>query len=195
MSNGRKVTKSDILNGSFARRERVMVPEWDDSYVEIISLTEGQWADVEAIRMRGFHMDVANIDIDRKKRKLHKLGETPEPETTSGSAGMKMNMEELTRADHIADAQAVAYALTHSGETWSLDDVLAMRPASVVKMIAERVYAISEVKPEDLAEMSTFRSNSGVGATGVSRAEWLPAHDYTSGADVTPAIVALDGTS
>ena len=81
---------------------------------------------------------------------------------------MRMDMQELTRSEHQADAQAVAYAMTHDGEVWTRAEVLQMRPASVVKTIAEQVYKISRVTPEDVKSMSTFRGDGSIGPDGVT---------------------------
>lgn len=145
-----KLTKADILNGRFARCEDVPVPDWDHATVTLWALTEGQWAEVEATRLRGFDMSVGGIEMSGQQ--------TQEGMMEQAAASMRFDMEKMTLAEAEADALAVAYSLSGGHDQWTLEEVKAMRPPAVVSYLAQNVYRISNVTPEDLKALRTFRN-------------------------------------
>lgn len=138
-----KLTKADIIGGRFARVKDVYIEEWDGS-VTLWSLTDGQMAHVEALRVRGMDLNFGG-DLPAAATDPTLSNAERSQALLSGSTGMRIDIEAMTYSDALADAQAVAYALSGGGEKWEVADVQQMRPASVVKLLVKEVYALSGV--------------------------------------------------
>ncbi len=103
--------------------------------VPIRPLTEGEWAKVQSMMISGTIVHApqgkpVNVDMD---------------------------MEKVTLAQFEAKAQAVAYGLAYPGEVTTLDEVKAIRPASIVERLAGEILDISGVKLETIGEQINFR--------------------------------------
>lgn len=64
----------------------------------------------------------------------------------------------LTRAEFESRAYAVKCSL---GEDWTLEEVRSLTPAGIVTRIADRVYEMSGIQPEQAADLINFRKEPG----------------------------------
>jgi hypothetical protein len=188
MPTTQRVTKADIIGGRFASVRDVPVPEWDGLTVSLWSLTDGQWAAVESLQTRGIRIDLEGSSL---------MGGSAEEirEAIKGGSGIALDIGEITAAEREANALAVAYSLSGGGESWSIEDVKAMRPPGVVDRLAKIVYELSGVSVEAAKSIADFRGN------GRSDGDLLPdrsrdsARDDASGFDVDPTDILAGGAS
>lgn len=173
-----KLLKADILSGRFARVKDVYVEAWDGS-IAIWSLTDGQLAHVESLRVRGLDL---SMDADAGAQMPGSTAEERRAALMNGTSGMRIDVEALTLSDAVADSQAVAYALSGGTEQWTLEDVQAMRPASVVKMLVTEVYALSGVDKGTANAVAEFRADRDGDGDVLPEFHRLPASDDASGA-------------
>jgi len=157
---GRMITKRDIIGGARATFRDVPVEEWDGDSIRLFSLTDGQAAEVEAIRMRGMSIDMSGVDFGAAQQTAQAAKTRAGAELLRGSnVGMTMDMERMTRADYDADAQAVMYSLNNGKqERWTIMEVKDLQPSGVVAKLAAAVYDLSGMKKEDKEGLDSFRA-------------------------------------
>jgi len=146
-----RLTKAQILEGT----DQVFYEHFAalNGEVALVPLSDGQYAQVEAIRSGGAEMVGTPVmtpegDVDRAK--------------SSENLQFKIDMQKATEHDHEADVLAVAYSLSGgTGEQWTDRDVKSIRPPGVVKAIAAKVYEISGVQQQQIEQVRSFRGKSG----------------------------------
>ena len=144
--NGAKLSKVDIIQGKDSVR-RFFVEEWGGE-VELRPLTEGQYAQIEAIRASG--MKMRGQPVFDSRGNVDRIA-------TGKNLQMEIDIEESFRTDFEADCTAVAYSLSSNEETWTVDEVMRLRPVGVVTKIAQEVYRITGVSPQRMEELRSFR--------------------------------------
>lgn len=162
-----KITKHDILSDRYAKVKDVYVEEWDGE-VTLWSLTDGQHAHVESLRVRGLKLDLS----DSISQQAGMSAEERAQVIQAATSGMAMDVEMLTYSDFLADAQAVAYALSGGTERWTITDVQGMRPASVVSKLAKEVYELTGVTKESLQAVEQFRAHGRGNGDSVPDDDW-----------------------
>ncbi len=150
MTNEEILTKSAILGGT-ENLEYLYVKEWDGK-IALRPLSEGQYAQVEAIRAAGSTMKGNPVigpdgNVDKEK--------------TSANLEFNLDLQKSAEMDFEADALAAAYAMSVNGETWTDADVKNIRPPGIVKRIARKVYQMSGVTPQQIEQVQNFRGESG----------------------------------
>ena len=139
------LTKAQILQGRNAvHHEFIKVLGGE---IALRSLTDGQWAEIEAIQARGGKVRVVKPVT----------GADGSIDMAASELDVVIDLEGAAKAEHEADAWAVKYAMA-DGEVWTLEEVQGLRPAGVVREIAERVYELSGVRKRRLDEARRFRS-------------------------------------
>ncbi len=128
----RRLTKSDILNGN----KDVKYVYFEDlgGELPLRSLTDGQYAQVEAVRTRGSRL-----------KGMPTLDKDGNPDMEKSNMGVEIDMEKMTEAEHEADCLAVFYGIA-DGASWTVTDVKQMTPPGIVAKIAREIYIVSGVK-------------------------------------------------
>lgn len=146
MSETIRLNKAAILNG----RDQVYYEYFEElkGELELHPLTEGQFSQVAALRatgqkLSGKAMMGADGDIDRT--------------ATTANLELTIDLQKAQEMEFEADALAVAYALSSRHETWTDREVKQMRPPGIIKKIAQRVYKISAVGPQQIEQVRSFR--------------------------------------
>ncbi len=142
-----KLTKADILKGV----NNVKTQYFDKlgGEVEVRPLTEGEWAEIEALRSSGAKIKgkptfdkSGNLDIKTMQQNLQ----------------VEIDSKEIQLMDFEAKAKAVAWGLsTSSDNQWTVEEVKQLRPVGVVDDIAEFIFKISGVTEEGVEEARNFR--------------------------------------
>lgn len=143
----KRLTKAEILAGrDFIHYERVKELGGE---IGFRPLTDGQYAQVEAIRAQGTTL--------RGKPSFDQKGDI-DYQDAMGNMEMVIDAAKTTELDVQADATAVAYSLSGGGETWTVDEILGLSPPGLVKILAGIVYKISKVNEVKVQEIKNFRN-------------------------------------
>jgi hypothetical protein len=142
-----KLTKADILKGV----NNVKTQYFDKlgGEVDVRPLTEGEWAEIEALRSNGAKIKgrpifnkSGNLDIKSMQQNLQ----------------VEIDFEGIQLMEFEAKAKAVAWGLSTSPDTqWTVEEVKQLRPVGVVDDIAEFIFKISGVTEEGAEEARNFR--------------------------------------
>ncbi len=130
MAEVKRLTKADLLKGKESV-EYVFFEELDGE-LPLKPLTDGQWSQVRAVRFAGM-------------KAKGKPG--------SSDPDMEFEVGKLREQSFEACALAVSFAIA-DGETWTVDDVKRMRPAGIVEKIADEVFRITGVSPDEGVEFT-----------------------------------------
>ncbi len=132
MSEVKRLTKADIIAG----KDNVHYEYFDelDGELPLRSLTEGQWAQVEAIKARGSTM-----------KGMPSIGKDGNPDMEKSQLGIEIDMEKMSLAEFEADCLAVFFGVADDNH-WTVEDVKRMQPPGAVKKIAAKIYQITGVK-------------------------------------------------
>lgn len=133
-----KLTKAQVLDGR--NIPTLVFFEELEGELELFPLTDGQWAQIENMQMRG--IDVNGIDFSEGGENA--LAKMP---------NIEFSVADVSRNSYEADVFAVVASLSGGEEKWSADDVRGMRPAGIVERIAEKVYELSNVEKETTEEL------------------------------------------
>lgn len=131
MSEVKRLSKADILNGN----KNVTYTFFEElgGELPLRSLTDGQWAQIEAVKTRGSKMKGIPI-----------MGKDGNPDLEKSQMGIEIDMEQMTLAEFEADCLAVSYGIA-SDERWTLDEVKSITPPGVIHKIAKKIYSISGI--------------------------------------------------
>lgn len=142
-----KLTKVDILKGV----NNVKIQYFDKlgGEIEVRPLTEGEWAEIEALRSSGAKIKgkptfdkSGSLDIKSMQQKLQ----------------VEIDSKEIQLMEFEAKAKAVAWGLSTSPDNqWTVEEVKQLRPVGVVDDIAEFIFKISGVTEEGAEEARNFR--------------------------------------
>jgi len=127
-------TKAQIIQG-IARIEEVEV-EGFDGKIPIKPLTDGQYTEIEEIRIRGTKVKGSVKDPD--------------------SIEMEIDLEVSTKQGFLADVKTVYYGLATT-EKWTEDEIKSITPPGIVDKLAKEIYRISGVTSLDAVKK--FRKN------------------------------------
>lgn len=142
-----KLTKADILKGSNQVRTKYF--EKLGGELDVRPLTEGEWAEIEALRSSGAKIKgkptfdkSGNLDIKSMQQNLQ----------------VEIDSKEIQLMEFEAKAKAVAWGLsTSSDNQWTVEEVKQLRPVGVVDDIAGFIFKISGVTEEGAEEARNFR--------------------------------------
>lgn len=141
-----KLTKADILKGT--NNIRTQYFDKLGGEVELRPLTEGEWAEIEALRSSGAKIKGkptfknGNLDIKSMQQNLQ----------------VEIDSKEIQLMEFEAKAKAVAWGLSTSPDNqWTVEEVKQLRPVGVVDDIAEFIFKISGVTKEGAEEARNFR--------------------------------------
>jgi len=148
------LTKNDILNGSDVGRE-VAFDRLGGSLM-LYPLTEGQWAQVEDTQMSGFDFSLDSDELDMEAI-------DSEQSRAAIMAQLKpkvsFDLAAYQTGSALADAMAVAFSLSGSGEQWTPEEVQGMRPIGIIADIAKVVYEISGIQPDKIDVTGAMRES------------------------------------
>lgn len=147
MTERKAVTKAEILSGK-DYEEKVYIEELKGE-ITIRPLSERQYAQVQQIKSTATKLvggakydEEGNVDQKRSTEEM-------KVEVDIGLS-QKLDLE--------ANATAVAYSMTTGdNESWTVDEVLNLRPIGIVKKIAQLVYSLSGVTEERAGATKPFR--------------------------------------
>lgn len=139
------LSKADLLNGKDSIKE-FEFPELGGS-ISLRPLTDGEFQEVQAVKVSGGKLEGAPVV---------KNGEI-DPVATQKAIRVQMDLGETQKKEFEGDCLAVAYSLSHSGETWTPDEVRNLKPIGIVTRIAEKVYEISGIKEGIVEDVKNFR--------------------------------------
>lgn len=142
-----KLTKADILKGV----NNVKIQYFDKlgGEIEVRPLTEGEWAEIEALRSSG-----AKI---KGKPTFDKSGSL-DIKSMQQNLQVEIDSKEIQLMEFEAKAKAVAWGLsTRPDNQWTVEEVKQLRPVGVVDDIAEFIFKISGVTEEGAEEARNFR--------------------------------------
>lgn len=147
----KRLTRQDILSGR--RKEYAYYVEELGGELTLHPLTDGQWAQITAMKSAGGKMAGKPV-----------IGARGELDAAASSANMRVEIDLATSVtnEYEAACLAVAYSLSDTsvgGETWTVADVKRMEPAGVVKKIAAKVYAISGISKAVVEWAESFRED------------------------------------
>jgi len=142
-----KLTKADILKG--VNNVRTQYFDKLGGEIDVRPLTEGEWAEIEALRSSGAKIKgkptfdrSGNLDIKSMQQSLQ----------------VEIDSKELQLMEFEAKAKAVAWGLSTSPDNqWTVEEVKQLRPVGVVDDIAEFIFKISGVTEEGAEEARNFR--------------------------------------
>lgn len=142
-----KLTKADILKG--VNNVRTQYFDKLGGEVELRPLTEGEWAEIEALRSSGTKIKgkptfdkSGNLDIKSMQQNLQ----------------VEIDSKEIQLMEFEAKAKAVARGLSTSPDNqWTVEEVKQLRPVGVVDDIAQFIFKISGVTEEGAEEARNFR--------------------------------------
>ena len=119
--------------------------------LDVRPLTEGEWAEIEAMRGSGAKITGSprfdksgNFDMKSMQRDLQVV----------------IDSKEIQTLEFEAKAKAVAWGLSVNGETWEVDEVKQLRPVGVVEEIAEFIFD-SGVTEGASERARSFRKDTG----------------------------------
>jgi len=150
MTETQRLNKAAILNG----RDQVYYEYFDELGGELAlhPLTEGQFSQVAAIKAAGSKMSGKAI--------MNSRGEVDKA-ATSQNMEITIDLQKAQEMEFESDVLAVAYSLSDRNETWTDREVKRLRPPGIIKKIAKRVMEISEVTPEQIEQVRSFREKHG----------------------------------
>ena len=131
-----KLTKEKLLTGT-ALVHDVQFDRLGGT-LALRSLSDGEWARVKTCMSEGISV----------------ISEAKSPE----DAKVQIGIAEVTKSQFEANCLAVSIALSVNGDTWTIDEVKALRPAGIIEEIAQAVYELSSVSREEMAELHSFRN-------------------------------------
>lgn len=137
------ITKSDVLNGEIAREE-VYIKAWDKE-VSLKPLNDGELSEIEA-KKKDIGKIKANLELDKTGNI-----DTNRIKNEAMKKALKKDMEldiDVMKSEIVkyeANCLTAAYGLSNDQEQWTPEEVKSLRPAGVVKEIAEAVLKISKV--------------------------------------------------
>src|SRR5690606_18047712 len=142
-----KLTKADILKG--VNNIRTQYFDKLGGEIDVRPLTEGEWAEIEALRGSGAKIKgnptidkSGNLDIKSMRENLQ----------------VEIDTKELQLMEFEAKAKSVAWGLsTRPDNQWMVEEVKQLRPVGVVDDIAEFIFKISGVTEESVNEVRNFR--------------------------------------
>lgn len=142
-----KLTKADILKG--VNNVRTQYFDKLGGEIDVRPLTEGEWAEIEALRSSGAKIKgkptfdkSGNLDIKSMQQNLQ----------------VEIDSKEIQLMEFEAKAKAVAWGLSTSPDNqWTVEEVKQLRPVGVVDDIAEFIFKISGVTEESVEEARNFR--------------------------------------
>lgn len=142
-----KLTKADILKG--VNNVRTQYFDKLGGEIDVRPLTEGEWAEIEALRSSGAKIKgkptfdrSGNLDIKSMQQSLQ----------------VEIDSKELQLMEFEAKAKAVAWGLSTSPDNqWTVEEVKQLRPVGVIDDIAEFIFKISGVTEESVEEVRNFR--------------------------------------
>lgn len=142
-----KLTKADILKG--VNNIRTQYFDKLGGEIDVRPLTEGEWAEIEALRSSGAKIKgkptfdkSGNLDIKSMQQNLQ----------------VEIDSKEIQLMEFEAKAKAVAWGLSTSPDNqWTVEEVKQLRPVGVVDDIAEFIFKISGVTEESVEEARNFR--------------------------------------
>lgn len=142
-----KLTKADILKGVNSIRTQYFDKLGGE--IDVRPLTEGEWAEIEALRSSGAKIKgkptfdrSGNLDIKSMRQNLQ----------------VEIDTKELQLMEFEAKAKAVAWGLSTSPDNqWTVEEVKQLRPVGVIDDIAEFIFKISGVTEESVEEVRNFR--------------------------------------
>ena len=142
-----KLTKADILKG--VNNIRTQYFDKLGGEIDVRPLTEGEWAEIEALRSSGAKIKgkptfdkSGNLDIKSMQQNLQ----------------VEIDSKEIQLMEFEAKAKAVAWGLSTSPDNqWTVEEVKQLRPVGVVDDIAEFIFKISGVTEESVNEVRNFR--------------------------------------
>lgn len=135
MSENKRLTKADILRGNKSVYHEYF--EELEGELPLRSLTDGQFAQIEAVRSRGSKMSGSPV-----------LGKDGNPDPQKSKMSLDVDLEEVSLAENEADCLAVFYGIADD-EPWTIQDVKSLQPPGIVKHIAERVYKVSGINKKN----------------------------------------------
>lgn len=142
-----KLTKADILKG--VNNVRTQYFDKLGGEIDVRPLTEGEWAEIEALRSSGAKIKGkptfdknGNLDIKSMQQNLQ----------------VEIDSKEIQLMEFEAKAKAVAWGLSTSPDNqWTVEEVKQLRPVGVIDDIAEFIFKISGVTEESVEEVRNFR--------------------------------------
>lgn len=142
-----KLTKADILKG--VNNVRTQYFDKLGGEIDVRPLTEGEWAEIEALRSSGAKIKGkptfdknGNLDIKSMQQNLQ----------------VEIDSKEIQLMEFEAKAKAVAWGLSTSPDNqWTVEEVKQLRPVGVIDDIAEFIFKISGVTEESVEEARNFR--------------------------------------
>lgn len=153
------LTRSDIINGTFERKE-VMI-ELLGQEISLRPLTDGEFNAIEAIKK-----DIGKVKTLVKVEKgkednidIEEAAQKAEAEQKEKEMELELDLRKTEEQKYYADCLAAAYGLSNDREKFHPSDIKNMRPVGVVHEIAEAVIRISKLEdPLNLdQEVKTFR--------------------------------------
>lgn len=142
-----KLTKADILKG--ASQVKTQYFEKLGGELDVRPLTEGEWAEIEALRGSG-----AKI---KGSPKFDKNGSF-DIRSMQKDLQVVIDSKEMQMLEFEAKAKAVAWGLsTSSDNQWTVEEVKQLKPVGVVDDIARFIFKISGVTEEGAEEARNFR--------------------------------------
>src|SRR5690554_6693138 len=142
-----KLTKADILKG--VNNVRTQYFDKLGGEIDVRPLTEGEWAEIEALRSSGAKIKgkpafdkSGNLNIKSMQQNLQ----------------VEIDSKEIQLMEFEAKAKAVAWGLSTSPDNqWTVEEVKQLRPVGVIDDIAEFIFKISGVTEESVEEARNFR--------------------------------------
>ena len=151
-----QLTRADIINGK-SQIVDVYIPLLDEE-ISLRPLTDGEYShitglkkDMGKIKAKAQIDGTGNIDIDKtietRKEQLAKDME------------VELDMRKMQEQTYYADRLTASYGLSHGDVKISPEDLKQMRPAGVVKEIADAVMKISKLKDPGglIQDVESFR--------------------------------------
>lgn len=141
-----KLTKADILKGATQVHSHYF--EKLGGEIDVRPLTEGEWAEIEAMRVKGTKI--------KGQPKFDKNGNF-DVKALQQSMAVEIDAEEIQLLEYEARAKAVAYGLSVGEDKWTVEEVKQLRPIGVIEEIAQFIYEISGLSQEANEFAHSFR--------------------------------------
>lgn len=138
------LTKAQILNGR-NYTERVYIPALEGEVV-IRVLTAGETARAGAMETRDLSM---SMDLAGDKKQIEE------------SMALDINIEDMLLNEHRSNVYVAACGLSVGDDTWTEDDVEAIKPAEALEQIAKEVRRISKISGSMMENIAQFRGDPG----------------------------------
>lgn len=155
-----KLTKAMVLQGTKLTKDIDMSEMGEGLTVTIRPLTEGEFAQAEAIEGGGLKFKGNPADIKKAAVKSGKAPEDMGVEDMKNMQGMEMEMDisKIQEAEFEAKAYMVATCIVDE-EKWTVDDVKMMRPIGVVTKIAKEIKELSGITKGTKKAIKDFRKD------------------------------------